>query len=128
MTDMLIPLRFDEFLKDKSRVVDLTDAKSRATCDRGNSCKQTYFVSGGIENLAPRLANDTNDLPADYFMAVGQQGFTFAFESPIQGFEFDTSQHCRTYPLSVTAWALCLANISDDVLVASKSRSSFFER
>lgn len=123
MTDMLFSNRFDEFLKDTNRVVDLTDPGNRDACDRGYSCNQTYFVSGGIENLSPQLINDTISARADAFIVEGQQGYLFSFESTTQGLKFNGVRHCRTYPVKINAWALCLDNEADDVLASSKDPS-----
>ena len=122
MTDMLFSIRFNEFLTDQTRSIDITTRNNLMICAAGDKCNQTFFVPGGIENLSASLINHSESVAAEAFTAVGQQGFIFDFQSPAQNVKFDEARDCHIYTFRVAAWALCLSNIKSNELAASKFR------
>lgn len=121
MTDMLFSLRFNEFLTDSTRSIETTSRENTAACATGSICNQTFYVPGGIENLSALLINDTESVDAEAFMAQGQQGFIFNFQTPGLKVNFDHVRDCHLYSFTVGAWTLCLSNIEENILAASKS-------
>src|SRR4051812_17025011 len=56
MADLFYSTNFMYFLADGARVIDITAPSARAECNsKPESCKLSYYVSGGIADFAPSL-------------------------------------------------------------------------
>jgi hypothetical protein len=126
LTDMLFSIRFNEFLNDPTRSLEITDRVSMTKCATGAACNQTYFVPGGIENLSARLIDEPEYSAAEAFTAIGQQGFIFDFQTPGPRPAFNDARDCRIHSFGIGSWALCLSNTRDNEIAASKC--TFWDR
>ena len=128
IADQLMQAQLAMFLFDTSRALDITPMNLRnvpcahgPTSQQGPLCNRTYLMPGGVEFSAPNInVNDTSlSTLSEVYMAEDQRSYVLDFQENTSQMGFRKDQ-CQVYGFPFAAINLCLQNMNQSTLQASK--------
>ena len=136
-TDLVLSWKFEDFLRDTTRSVDLTPPSERLipcglNAQDSSGCNHTYFLPGEDILVMPEMISDASFPDADVLLATDHRGYLLNFKAGSSSTVFNATQNCRTYSsryLGFQAGAIhfCAANSSPNELEARKSLQTRYQ-